>query len=76
MSEDAKEHADWARADAYHTSILVKHDDVFQHTLDTSKAAGLRAISVTPAQGKLLNLLARSIGAKHILEVGTLGGYV
>ena len=30
---------------------------------------------MTPAQGKLLNLLARSIGARAILEIGTLGGY-
>ena len=32
-------------------------------------------LSVSPAQGKLLHLLARSIGARRILEVGTLGGY-
>jgi predicted O-methyltransferase YrrM len=36
---------------------------------------GLPAIAVSPAQGKLLQLLARSINAKRILEVGTLGGY-
>ena len=33
------------------------------------------AISVSAAQGKLLNLLARSIGARRVLEIGTLGGY-
>ena len=33
------------------------------------------AIDVSPAQGKFLNLLARMIGAKRILEIGTLGGY-
>jgi predicted O-methyltransferase YrrM len=35
----------------------------------------LPAIQVSPAQGKLLYLLAKSIGAKQILEFGTLGGY-
>jgi predicted O-methyltransferase YrrM len=32
-------------------------------------------IHVTPTQGKLLHLLARAIGARSILEIGTLGGY-
>ena len=40
-----------------------------------SEAAGLPAISVSPPQGKFLNLLARIQGASNILEVGTLGGY-
>jgi predicted O-methyltransferase YrrM len=30
---------------------------------------------VTPSQGKLLHILARLQGARHILEIGTLGGY-
>lgn len=33
------------------------------------------AINVTPSQGRLLALLAQSVRAKHILEIGTLGGY-
>ena len=37
--------------------------------------SGLPAIDVSPAQGKLLNLLVRMSGAKTILEIGTLGGY-
>ena len=36
---------------------------------------GLPAIQVSPPQGKLLQLLARSIGARTALEFGTLGGY-
>ena len=43
--------------------------------LADSEAAGLPAIQVSPAQGKLLHLLARIRGARRILEVGTLGGY-
>jgi predicted O-methyltransferase YrrM len=35
----------------------------------------LPAINVSPAQGKLLMLLAKLVGARSILEVGTLGGY-
>jgi predicted O-methyltransferase YrrM len=30
---------------------------------------------VSPVQGKLLYLLARLLGARNILEIGTLGGY-
>ena len=36
---------------------------------------GLPAIDVSPAQGKLLNLLVSMNGAKRVLEIGTLGGY-
>ncbi|KAK0196399.1 O-methyltransferase-domain-containing protein [Armillaria mellea] len=43
--------------------------------IQNSEANGLPPISVSPAQGQLLYLLAKSIGAKRILEVGTLGGY-
>jgi predicted O-methyltransferase YrrM len=32
-------------------------------------------MAVSALQGALLNLLARSIGARRILEVGTLAGY-
>lgn len=43
--------------------------------MSASEVAGLPAIQVSPPQGKLLYLLARSIGAKKILEFGTLGAY-
>ena len=38
-------------------------------------AADLPAIQVSRAQGKLLMLLAQSVSARRILEVGTLAGY-
>jgi len=37
--------------------------------------AGLPPIGVSPAQGKLLEMLGRLVGARRILELGTLGGY-
>src|SRR6185295_14019111 len=43
--------------------------------LAASDAAGLPAISVSPAHGKLLWILARLVNARRILEIGTLGGY-
>ena len=36
---------------------------------------GCRAISVSAAQGKQLHQIAWTLGARSILEVGTLGGY-
>ncbi|GLB39744.1 putative O-methyltransferase family 3 protein [Lyophyllum shimeji] len=66
---------DWARSDKYHNSFLLEKDDVLDTALANSNAHGLPEIAVSAAQGKFLKLIASSIGAKHILEVGTLGGY-
>lgn len=65
----------WAAVDRYIADRLVGADLALEEALSTSAAAGLPAINVTPNQGKLLHLLAKSIGARAILEVGTLGGY-
>jgi predicted O-methyltransferase YrrM len=65
----------WAAVDAYIEDAVGASDEALEAALDASTASGLPAISVTPAQGKLLNLLARSMGARRILEIGTLGGY-
>ena len=43
--------------------------------MQASSASGLPAYAVSPAQGKLLFLLAQIQGARSILELGTLGGY-
>jgi len=65
----------WTRTDVYHKSFLMPRDEVLEKIVQNNQANGLVDIAVAPAQGKFLNLLARSIGAKRILEVGTLGGY-
>jgi predicted O-methyltransferase YrrM len=65
----------WHEVDAYFDDRLVPPDDALAEALRTSEAAGLPAIAVTPTLGKLLRMLAEAIGAKRILEVGTLGGY-
>jgi predicted O-methyltransferase YrrM len=70
---DMSEH--WKQVDAYVEDLLVDRDEALVNALRASEAAQLPSINVTPAQGKLLHLLARSIGARRILEVGTLGGY-
>jgi predicted O-methyltransferase YrrM len=65
----------WSAVDRYLADTLVGHDAILAATLRDSEAAGLPPISVSPAQGKFLNLLARIQGARNILEIGTLGGY-
>ena len=66
---------DWERSDKYHNSFLIPPDPALEAAAKRSDERGLPEIAVSPAQGKFLNLLAQSIGAKKILEVGTLGGY-
>jgi predicted O-methyltransferase YrrM len=65
----------WTAVDKYIDDTLVKQDKALAHALETSAAAGMPAFNVTPAQGKLLHLIAKIHGAKRILELGTLGGY-
>lgn len=64
----------WTAVDTYITDALVREDPAHD-ALRAQQEAGLPAINVAPNQGKLLHLLARMIGARRILEVGTLGGY-
>ncbi len=67
--------ADWPAVDAYISDRLLGEDRPLTDALAANAAAGLPAIDVSPAQGKFLHLLARAVGARRILEVGTLGGY-
>ena len=67
--------ADWTRVDDYLVEALQPDDPVLDQALADSAAAGLPAIAVAPNQGKMLQLMAQSVGARRILEIGTLGGY-
>ncbi len=65
----------WDAVDHYYTGLLIGPDPALEAALKASSAAGLPEINVAPNQGKLLMLLARAMGARKILEIGTLGGY-
>ncbi len=71
----ADDRAAWDRVDDYVADLFGLNSAVLDEALRASAAGGLPSIQVSAAQGKLLHLLARAIGAKRILEVGTLGGY-
>jgi len=70
MAEDQ-----WTEVDQYFSESLLPSDPILESALEASVAAGLPAISVSPNQGKLLQMLAQIVGAHSILEIGTLGGY-
>ncbi|WP_033295295.1 O-methyltransferase [Amycolatopsis jejuensis] len=65
----------WTEVDAYLESALIPADPPLENALADSAAAGLPPIAVAANQGKLLHLLARTAGARSILEIGSLGGY-
>lgn len=65
----------WKAVDDLVKGLLVPPEPALEAALRDSKAAGLPAIHVSPVQGKLLQVLALSLGPRKILEVGTLGGY-
>lgn len=61
--------------DNYIDGLFVETDEILDSVLARAQEAGLPEMQVSPGQGKLLYLMAKLIGAKRILEVGTLGGY-
>src|SRR3712207_9241447 len=63
------------RIDDYVENLFAPQDAALEAALRLSQRAGLPEIQVSPNEGKLLQLLAEMIGARRILEIGTLGGY-
>ena len=65
----------WHDVEHWIRDRVVHHDEALTTAVERSEAGGLPSIQVDPPMGKLLNLFARMIGAKRVLEIGTLGGY-
>ncbi len=65
----------WTAVDDYLNQLIIQPDAALAAAREASRAARLPEIAVSAPQGKLLNLLARGMGARRILEIGTLGGY-
>jgi len=60
-----------AWADALH----VPHDDGLRAAYEAPDREGIPAIQVGISEGKTLGLLLRLIGARRVVEIGTLAGY-
>ena len=65
----------WNKVDDYLDRMIVDQDHALLAALKDSEEADLPPINVSPPQGKMLHILARSLSAKRILEMGTLGAY-
>ncbi len=75
MAETENTSALLARIDDYIQERFAPQDEALEVAVRESQRAGLPEIHVSPNEGKLLQLLAEMVGAKRILEIGTLGGY-
>jgi caffeoyl-CoA O-methyltransferase len=60
---------------AYVEKLHAPHDASLAQAFDTPAVAGIPAIQVAPSEGKLLGLLIGLLGARKVVEVGTLAGY-
>ena len=59
----------------YITGLFAQEDEVLRSLREEADRSGLPPISVPPETGRLLQVLLKAIGARRVLEVGTLGGY-
>lgn len=70
--------ARWTQVDRYAREKL-DHGNPYaaalQYASEQSVKEGLPNIEVSPMQGKFLALQCQLVAARHVLEVGTLGGY-
>jgi predicted O-methyltransferase YrrM len=63
------------RIDHQAKKSLLKPDADLDNAIKNSASQGLPAITINPLQGQYLSIQATLLGAKNILEIGTLGGY-
>lgn len=61
--------------DDYLEGLLLSDDAILKETLARQDEAGLPPMAVSPLQGAFLHIMAKSVGAKRILELGTFAGY-
>ena len=61
--------------DTYKREVFAREDDLLKNIMPDAAEQGIPRISVSPEAGQTLYLLARTIGAKKILEFGALAGY-
>jgi caffeoyl-CoA O-methyltransferase len=64
-----------AEIDRYIEERFAPQDEALEAAARESRQAGLPEIQVSPNEAKLLQLLAELVGARSVLEIGTLGGY-
>jgi predicted O-methyltransferase YrrM len=63
------------RLQRYVAELFAVEDPVLQRVRDRHAELGLPPIHISPDEGKLLHVLLRSIGARRVVEIGSLAGY-
>ena len=63
------------RTGDYISALFAPEDELLVSLREEADRTGLPPISVSADEGRLLQVLLTSIGARRVLEVGTLGGY-
>lgn len=62
------------KKDNYITSLFAKEDEAMASVIKSLRQDEVQ-MQISPVEGKILHTLVKMIGAKKIVEVGTLGGY-
>lgn len=65
----------WAEVDEFISGSLALGDEVLEAALKAGIDAGMPEIQVSPPQARMLQILARAVAARTVLEFGTLAGY-
>lgn len=63
------------RVDDYISNLLAPEDEVLKQAIVSLEKENIPQISISANQGKFLQVMAKLVKAKRILELGTLGGY-
>jgi caffeoyl-CoA O-methyltransferase len=63
------------QVDEYISNLTGTEDDILKATIQSLEEANIPQISISANQGKFLQVMAKLVRAKRILELGTLGGY-
>lgn len=74
-----EQNARWTACDEFINAHLVPsshpYHKALEHAHTNAMAKGLEDIAVAPLQGKFLSVQCQILGAKYILEVGTMAAY-
>ena len=70
MDEELRE-----ACEAYATELNARESDAMRWVRSELEERDLPMIQVSALEGRLLAVLAASVGARRVLEIGTLGGY-
>src|SRR3954466_15391198 len=63
------------RAGEYIVGLFGAEDELLATLREEADRTGLPPIAISADEGRLLQVLLTAIGARRVLEVGTLGGY-